>query len=305
MKQYYEVFVRRLEDSSLRIPKAVEADFAHPQNDEEAAIKALIDQHIERQATETQQLLFAQQTRLVDSGRKIAHAAAVGKQPTKAATSDARIAADKISAARIKLDDLQRTDLKPDDSRIFPKWYAPVMVIQGGQKVIKLMRYQCRPSRGPASYDTQFPGTFNARRDNLERFWRAEFGYTHGVALWSAFFENVPRHKVEQRELRPGEKEENVILEFAPETGQDMLVACIWSHWQGKAGEADLWSFAAITDEPPTEVAAAGHDRCIVPLKPELVDAWLSPDPNNLAKMHAILDDRGRPYYEHRELLAA
>ena len=59
-------------------------------------------------------------------------------------------------------------------------------------------------------------------------------------------------------------------------------------------------SFAAITDEPPPEVAAAGHDRCIVPIKPENVDAWLQPDASNLQALYAILDDRARPYYEHR-----
>lgn len=55
-----------------------------------------------------------------------------------------------------------------------------------------------------------------------------------------------------------------------------------------------------ITDEPPPEVAAAGHDRCIVPIKPEYLDAWLYPDPGKLADQYAILDDRERPYYEHR-----
>lgn len=50
----------------------------------------------------------------------------------------------------------------------------------------------------------------------------------------------------------------------------------------------------------PTEVAAAGHDRCVVPIKPENVDAWLNPAGKDLAALYAILDDRARPYYEHR-----
>jgi len=115
----------------------------------------------------------------------------------------------------------------------------------------------------------------------------------------NAFFENVSRHKVEGRELAEGEKEANVVLEFRPESTQDMLVACLWSRWQAP-GQAELLSFAAITDEPPAEVAAAGHDRCIIPIKPEHVDAWLNPDPRNLAAQYAILDDRERPYYEYR-----
>jgi hypothetical protein len=59
-------------------------------------------------------------------------------------------------------------------------------------------------------------------------------------------------------------------------------------------------AFAAFTDEPPPEIAAAGHDRCIIPIKPENVDTWLQPKRSNLAAQHAILDDRERPYYEHR-----
>lgn len=78
-----------------------------------------------------------------------------------------------------------------------------------------------------------------------------------------------------------------------------LLVACLWSRWSnGK--DPDLLSFAAITVDPPPEVAAAGHDRCIVPIKPENVDAWLNPDASDLAAQYAILDDRDRPYYEHR-----
>ncbi len=78
-----------------------------------------------------------------------------------------------------------------------------------------------------------------------------------------------------------------------------MLVACLWSHWTAP-GQPDLWSFAAITDEPPTEVAAAGHDRCIIPIQQNNLMAWLKPDGNNLAAQYAILDARERPYYEHR-----
>ena len=90
-----------------------------------------------------------------------------------------------------------------------------------------------------------------------------------------------------------------MVLEFDPRPGQDMLVACLWSRWTAP-GEPDLLSFAAITDEPPPEIAAAGHDRCIVPIKAGNVDAWLNPDPRNLAALYAILDDRERPHYEHR-----
>ena len=143
------------------------------------------------------------------------------------------------------------------------------------------------------------PAACSARRDNLEGFWKNVFGYSHGVMVVNAFYENVDLHRTEQRQLREDEKVQNVVLEFKPRPAQDMLVACIWSRWTGP-GEPDLLSFAAITDEPPEEIAAAGHDRCIIPIQPHNMDAWLNPDPKNLDAMYAILNDRARPYYEYR-----
>lgn len=134
---------------------------------------------------------------------------------------------------------------------------------------------------------------------NLQGFWKNQFGHTHGLIVVNAFYENVNRHKAEGRDLAPGEEVENLVLEFKPRPTQDMLVACLWSKWTGP-GEPDLLSFAAITDEPPAEVAAAGHDRCIVPIKPENVDAWLNPANASADRLLAILEDRERPYYEHR-----
>ncbi len=78
-----------------------------------------------------------------------------------------------------------------------------------------------------------------------------------------------------------------------------MLVACLFSQWHWH-GEPDLLSLAAITDEPPPEIAAAGHDRCIILIKEENLDAWLQPDAKRLDALYEILDDRERPLYEHR-----
>lgn len=90
----------------------------------------------------------------------------------------------------------------------------------------------------------------------------------------------------------------NVVLEFHPEPANPMLIAYLWSKWTAP-GEPDLLSFAAITDEPPPEVEAAGHDRCIVSIKPENVDRWLQPNPQRLDEQMAILEDPVQSYYEH------
>ena len=293
VKEFYELFWRRTADPKVKIPKAMEAAFAEPRTDAELKIKAAIDTFAAAEAVKLEQSVFEQRTRLAVAERTLQ------TKPTKAAANSRRIATDKIAWAMGKLADLKRLEPTDLDSRIFPGHYAPVMVMENGRRVVRPMRYQCRPAGKPAFYDTKFPGTYNARRDNLEGFWKELFGYSHGIAVVNAFFENVNEHRAEGRELRDGEDVKNLILEFRPRPTQDMLVACLWSRWTSP-GEPDLLSFAAITDDPPPEVSAAGHDRCIIPLRPENIDAWLDPDPKNLAAQYAILDDRARPYYEHR-----
>jgi putative SOS response-associated peptidase YedK len=293
IREFARLFWERAEGSKAKIPKAVEDAFLDPQNDDERQVKEFIDRYNAEQATHLEQELFKQRTRLADAERTLQ------SKVTKAATESKRIATDKIEAALRRLEDLKRTEGLPRDARIFPGHYAPVLVVENGDYVVKPMRYQCRIAGKPANYDTRFPGCYNSRLDSLGGFWRPLFGYTHGIMIANRFYENVSRARMEGRTLAAGEQDENVVLEFKPDSGGEMLVACLWSRWTAK-DQPDLLSFAAITDEPPAEVAAAGHDRCIVPIKPENVEAWLNPNPSNLDALYAILNDRDRFYYEHR-----
>ncbi len=245
---------------------------------------AEIQQWNQAEAAIPEQELFANRKRLADAERSL-HA-----KETKKAREDLRIAGNKIERAMGKLADLKRADGKDRDSRIFPGVYAPVIVSEGGKLTIKPMRYQCRLAGKPAKYDQRFPGTYNARRDSLEKFWAPAFGHTHGLMVVDTFYENVE-----------GPDGKNQVVQFTPRTGEPMLVACLWSHWVDPAGkEPDLLSFAAITDDPEPEVAAAGHDRTIINIKPEHVEAWLNPDPADLASLYRIFDDKRHPFYEHR-----
>lgn len=293
--QYVRLFWERRKDRTWRkIPKRMKDAFADPRNDAEREIAAIVAEGDAEEAHALEAELFAQKMRLTNAERSLR------AKSTKKAENDKRIATDKIERAQRNLDDLRRKEPLPRDSRIFPGQYASVMILQDGKRTLVPMRYQCRLPGWNAMMERKFPGTYNARRDNLEKTWSKLFGYRHGIMVVNAFYENVSRHKMQHRELAPGEQEENVVLEFRPRPQHDMLVACLWSF-----DERDgLYSFAAITDEPPPEVAAAGHDRCIIPIKREHLDAWLDPDPANLVALQAILDDRDRPYYEHAALAA-
>jgi putative SOS response-associated peptidase YedK len=282
--EFRQLFWERTQGRRLKVPRGMEEAFLAGNDPAEREIAALIRAHRGAEATRLQQDLFAQRARLAEAERKLA------TKPTKTAAESKRIATAKVEQYLAWLADLNRTETRPGDGRIFPGVYAYVLIVENGERVIKPMRYGCRPAGKPAEYDVKYPGTYNARRDNLEAFWKGQFGRTHGVALWWCFYEHV---------VREGR---DVVLEFAPITGQLMPVACLYSHWTPPAGsdEPALWSFAAITDHPPPEVAAAGHDRCIIPLKGEHLERWLNPDPADLAAQQAILEDRERYFYEHR-----
>jgi putative SOS response-associated peptidase YedK len=253
----------------------------------------------QRQARETelQQELFKQAKRLANAERSLL------AKVTKKAKEDVRISSSKISKLKLDLDDLQRSDFKPRDARFFPGMFAPVIVAESGRRLIKPMRYQCRLPGWNEAIERKFPGTYNARRDSIPKTWKDLFGVRHGIIVVNAFYENVERHAMEHRELAEGEAAENVVLEFRPRPEQDMVIACLWN--ESPDGDERLLSFAAITDDPAPEVAAAGHDRTIIQIKPDNIEAWLTPVGRSREELQTILDDRPEAYYEHQIAKAA
>jgi putative SOS response-associated peptidase YedK len=296
-REALDLFVRRLDDPGLSISRGFEANFDSPENDVEQRIKAAIDEHRARTATKLEAALFAQKTRLNNAERSLKD------KETKKAREDVRIATSKIEMISKKLSDLRRSEGNADDNRIFPCVYAGVIIQDGADRVLTPMRYFCRPAGKPAFYDKKFPGLYNARRDNLEKFWSEQFGHHHALMVVEGFYENVKRHVMEHRELRAGEREENVVLQFTPSPPQTMFIACLWSHWTDPK-EPSVRGFAAITDEPPPDVAAAGHDRCIINLKPEHIPMWLTPGGRNRKDLQALLSDREIPVIRHEALAA-
>ena len=292
------LFFRRLDDPTINISRGFEANFDDPTTDQGWRIKSAIDEHRSRVAGNIEKDLFTQKTRFVNAERSLK------TKETKKAREDVRIATAKIVSLGEKLSDLRRSEPKSRDNRIFPKVYAGVIVKHQGENLLRPMLYACRPAGKPAFYDKKFPGLYNARRDNLEKFWNEQFGHHHAIMVVESFYENVQLHVKERRELAAGEIEQNIVLEFTPNPPQPMLIACLWSHWTDP-NEPDLFGFAAITDEPPPDVASAGHDRCIINLRPEHVEPWLTPENRSREELQAILSDRAVSTFEHATLKVA
>lgn len=219
----------------------------------------------------------------------------------------------------------------PAAPRIYPGHHAPVVALAGhaasGQdKIIELMRYSVDPP--PYIPTPQRYTTFNARRDNLtSKFWSEAFMVHHGIVLLEGFYEWVDvkdllkagvvtlaqvkaeferqseerRKKLEDsgKKWKPTKTElsdprlRKIVINFHPDDGDELVVPVIYSV------HGNCLGFALITDDPPNEVRAAGHDRCPIALSPDAVEAWLDVGNKSAAEAQQILAERRRVHFAH------
>lgn len=286
-----------------KMPRAVENWFLGPQSDPLAAdIGQAILEARQADMEVWRADLVKQRERLAANEAKMA------TKPTATAAKEVRIAGNQITKLEGWLEDAQSTQLSPKDYRFYPHyWWVPVMVMEHGRLVVKPMRYQLRKAgkKPEDDYIRGSPsGTYCNRRDQLTLAWRKQFGRTHGVVLIDSFLENVKRHDMEHRELQPGEEPENVVLEFSSASRKPLLIACLWDHWEGP-GEAPFDSFGFITDEPPPEIAAAGHDRVPIWLEQANLLEWLTPEGRSDQQLQSLLDQRPETVFDHQVLAEA
>jgi putative SOS response-associated peptidase YedK len=282
--------------AGIRFPLAIDRYFMQARNEAEHKVKLAIDAYRAVKIPEWEQEIFKQRKRYADAER------ALRTKHTKKAEADLGISSRKIEQLKGWLDGTKTLENKPDDVVVHAMNYGPVIVQTDKGRMLTAMRYHCRLAGKPASMDRQLPGLYNARKTSLQEWWAPIFGVKHALFVITGFRENVKRHDMERRELMSGEEPENVVLEFHPRDRQDMLVPCLWDRWE-QSGEI-LHSFALITDEPPQEVAAAGHDRCPINLTRSAAEAWLSPEGRDASELLELLEQRQQPYYEHARVAA-
>lgn len=272
VEAYLALVEARLAQGRVRIPKAMDEALLAL----DGPLAERVRDWRDRQCTDLLRMRAEQDARLQRARARLS------ARDTKSARNEVRVAGNKVAQYGSRLDDLDRSEPAPRDARIWPGDHCSVVLVDG-QRLLRPMRYQCRMPGWTAQTERQFPGTYNARRDKLHTSWRQLFGRQHALMVVERFYERVERDG------------RSVELEFVPRTRAPLLVPCLWAF----DPRDRLYSFAAITDEPEPEVAAAGHDRTLIDLKPGHVDAWLQPE-GDLSKMQAIFDDRQHPYYEHR-----
>ena len=294
---FVKMFVDRGRTGDLlaSVAKPLRNAFMKPRTEAEEQVRvAAIEAY--RQAAMQQESIIADQTE-----RLLAAQAKLATKPTKTAANDARIAQNKIDAARAKLGLAEDRGEMIGWWRFYPGWYAPILLRDPatGERMVVPARFRCRVPGWTREDEKKKEGSYCARKDSLRTVWRKLFGSNHALIVASRFYESVDLHDLQRRELAPGERTVSQEISFTPKPEQEMLLACLWRYVEETPEEPGFYSFALITRDPPPEIAAAGHDRCVIPIRPENVDAWLHPDPGHLGDQYAILEDPIDVYFQH------
>ena len=153
--------------------------------------------------------------------------------------------------------------------RIFPNYFAPIIVCKDGRRSILPMRYRLRPAGSDKEVPNKY-NLYNARLDSLSSrsTWRRLLGHQHGLLAYRAFFEWVEDKRHRKR-----------VIEFSPQDNAHawLVSPVLYDIWVSADRSRGFASFAMITQEPFADVAQAGHDRSPIILPESLWDPWLSP----------------------------
>jgi len=272
----FEALIRmRLKEPELKIPFGMDRYFLHAKDPAEAKLAKYVREFHEAEKGRRQEEIKATELEMKELAQ--------GK-PTAAAKKKIEVRERRLVKLEAKLHH-ELSDISPLDDRVYPFYYAPV-VAEGkhGRKLVP-MRYRVRRPDGgevPNQYNV-----FNARFDSLEsaRTWTPLFGRFHAIFPFTQFYEWVEQD---------GKKQE---IYFAPEKRALMWAASLYSVAKGAHGP--LLSFAMVTDDPPPEVAAAGHDRCPIFLREDQMPGWLTPAQKTAENLKSLLQFKEKAFYLH------
>ena len=212
-------------------------------------------------------------------------------KPSKTSSTAKERLEKKISKLELKIKKHSSEKLHDYDYRIYPLFYAPI-VVQGpnGEPILKPMRFQCLPQGKDEQYDKKH-SLYKAKKESLtekyfERIrknsaspsvWEPLFGSKHGILILNGFFEF---NKIKKT------------VGFQTKKGDFMLVPCIYDQWTSKDGQQDFESFAVITEKSSTVVEESGYHRSPVILKERHFSSWLNPKGLSNEELHNILEDK-------------
>lgn len=171
-----------------------------------------------------------------------------------------------------------RADAELWPERITPHGLAPVILDIQGNRTLRRMRFSLLPSWSK----TERPkfATYNARIETLESkpTWREPFQRFHCLVPMTAFIEPIYENDWAGN-----------MVQFSRANEELLVAAGIFDRWQEPETKRVVFSFAIITGPPSAEIAAVGHDRMPIFLRPESWNEWIRPQERKARDNLAIL----------------
>lgn len=172
--------------------------------------------------------------------------------------------------------DKNRSDWKPRFN-IAPTQLAPIIVQEGNRRELHLARFGLIPFW--AKDEKLAHSLINARAESVDQkpAFRESWKRRRCIVPADGFYEwkTIGRKKQPYR-IQPGKS-------------PYFAFAGLWDRWRSPQGE-EIESFTIITSDAQTEVSQL-HDRMpvILPEDPDIQEAWLDPENENLANLKSLI----------------
>lgn len=168
---------------------------------------------------------------------------------------------------------------------VFPRYPAPVIILRKGVREIVPMNYGLIPY---FEVNEKPKMVFhNARSETIREKPSFKSSYLERRCLipLNSFFEFVDGGEINPKTKKP----KKTLLQFSAQEQPQLTAAGIWSLWKNPVSGEVSANFSMITRDPPEFILKAGHDRCPLFLKPDLLDEWLNPELKDAAKLDVLL----------------
>lgn len=177
--------------------------------------------------------------------------------------------------------------------RVYPNYWAPILCLENGERVIRPMRYRLRPHWAKEDLPSKY-SLNTARLDTLKtsKIWSKVFDHHHGLLVYKSFLEWVTDPETGKRAL----------VSFKPKDFDYIWAPVIFDRSKLEKSKEDFLSFAMITHDPTPEILKAGYDRCPVFLKEEKISEWLNTDSSKKIDHIKTLLNIETVYFENKKI---
>ena len=279
---FLELFQQRMEDEKIKINRSLEIFFKN-----DPSIQGLINEFHQKQKVKEESELKVALERLSECEKKLE------SKVTKTAQLQQQRLNKKIKKLQYKLQKYDSHDLHDYDYRIYPLYYAPLIIWENDCAVMKPFRFQCRPMGVDESFDREHQ-LYKAKKESLteeyfirigkygskKSLWNDIFGKKHGVLLLDGFFEYSKKGKS---------------VGFAPHGKDYFMSPCLFDQW--KSEESILNSFAIITEKASESIMKAGYHRNPVMIDSQHLETWLNPQDLSNQELHTVLGDQDEDHF--------